>query len=116
MTGTPLKDLVVLKDLCSDENLKNIVLVTTMWGELQVESIGSEREEELLSTSWKDIINVGSRTCRFQGTRESAWEIIDRLDLKGRFRARSSLPRLRKMGDLRDSAPLVDAGIGGEGT
>ena len=91
MAGTPLRNLAVFKDLCGDENLKNIVLVTTMWDELQDESIGSKREEALLSTFWKDMVHLGSRTCRFQGTRESVWEIVNCLDLGGSFQARMIL-------------------------
>ena len=109
MAGTPLKDLAVLKGLCGDENMKNIVLVTTMWDESQDESIGSKREEELLSTFWKDMVCLGSRTCRFQGTRESAWEIIDCLDLEGCHQTRAPLRTRLGMADRR----LLLSGVNG---
>ncbi|KAF8557899.1 kinase-like protein [Imleria badia] len=81
--GTPLRNLAVFKDLCGDGNLKNIVLVTTMWDEVEDQAVGSQREDELLSDFWKVMIRQGSRSCRFEGTRDSAWEIINRLDLEG---------------------------------
>ena len=96
MAGIPA---AALKGLCGDENLKNIVLVTTMWDELQDGSIGSKREEKLLSTHWKDMIHLGLRTCRFQGTHESAWEIIGCLDLEGCHQTRTPLRIQREMVD-----------------
>ena len=81
-SGTPLRNLAVFKDLCGDDNLENVVLVTTMWDEVPNESVGAERESQLLSDFWKDMTSHGSRTRRFAGTRESAWEVINCLDLK----------------------------------
>ena len=37
------------------------------------------------------MICHGSRTCRFQGSRESAWDIINRLDLEGSRQRRAPL-------------------------
>jgi len=62
-----------------------------MWDEVADQSVGSRREEELLSSCWKDMIDLGSRTCRFQGTPESAWEIINGLDLEGSRQTRTPL-------------------------
>ena len=89
----------MFKDLCGDSNMKNTVLVTTMWDEVDGQSVGSKREEELLSTFWMDMISLGSRTCRFQGTRESAWEIINCLDLEGSHLRRAPLQIQREMVD-----------------
>ena len=108
MAGTPLKNLAVFKDLCGDENLKNIVLVTTMWDELQDESLGSKREGELLSTFWKDMIHLGSRTRRFQRNHESAWDIVNCLDLEGARQTRTPLEIQREMVDR--GLPLHETG------
>ena len=99
LAGTPLRSLAVFKDLCGDDNLKNIILVTTMWDEVDSQSVGCKREEELLSSFWKDMILLGSRTCRFLGTHESAWEIINRLDLEGSRQGRAPLQIQREMVD-----------------
>ena len=69
-----------------------------MWDEVEGQSIGCKREE-ILSDFWKDIICIGSLTCRFQGTRESAWEIINRLDLEGSHQNRAPLQIQREMVD-----------------
>lgn len=47
------------------------------------------------------MIHLGSHTCRFQGTRESAWEIIDRLDLQSSRQTRTPLRIQREMVDRR---------------
>lgn len=99
LAGTPLRNLAVFKDLCGDDNLQNIVFVTTMWDEVESQSVGCKREEELLSSFWKDMILLGSRTCRFLGTHESAWEIINRLDLEGSRQRRAPLQIQREMVD-----------------
>ena len=98
MAGTLLKNLAVLNDLCGDGNLKSVVFVTTMWDDVE-ESLGSEREHKLVSNFWKDMIHLGSRTCRFQGTRESAWEVIGCLDLEGCHQRRAPLRIQREMVD-----------------
>ena len=99
MGGTSLRNLAVFKDLCGHDNLKNVILVITMWNEVQDQSIGSEREKELLSDFWKDMVDHGSHTCRFDGSPESAWEIISHLDLKGSRQRRISLQIQREMVD-----------------
>ena len=88
--------------------MKNTVLVTTTWGELQDESIRSKREGELLSTSWKEMIHLGSRTCRFQGTRASAWDIVNCLDLEGAHQTRTPLQIQQEMVDR--GLPLHETG------
>ena len=99
MGGTTLKNLAVFKDLCGRDSLKNVILVTTMWDEVQDQSTGSEREKELLSNFWKDMVDHGSRTYRFGGSPESAWEIINHLDLNGSRERRTSLQIQREMVD-----------------
>ncbi|KAF8438414.1 P-loop containing nucleoside triphosphate hydrolase protein [Boletus edulis BED1] len=98
MAGTSRRDLSVFKTLCGENNLKNVVLVTTMWDEVE-ESTGSRREKELLSDFWGDMIRFGSRTLRFQGTRESAWEIISCLHLERSDQERTPLEIQREMVD-----------------
>ncbi|KAG6374164.1 P-loop containing nucleoside triphosphate hydrolase protein [Boletus reticuloceps] len=98
MAGTPLRHLSVFKELCGENNLKNVVLVTTMWDEVG-ESAGSRREKELLSDFWVDMISLGSRACRFQNTPESAWEIIDCLNLERSDQRRTPLKIQQEMVD-----------------
>lgn len=93
-----MRNLAVFRDLCGDSSLKNIVLVTTMWDEVD-KAVGSDREEELRSDFWKGMICHGSRSCRFEGTRESAWEIMDCLDLEGSYQTRIPLQIQEEMVD-----------------
>ena len=69
-----------------------------MWDEVE-DSLGSKREQELVSNFWEDMLRLGSRTCRFQGTRDSAWEIISRLDLEGSRTGRAPLKIQQEMVD-----------------
>jgi len=75
MAGTPLKNLQVFQELCGKNALKNIVLVTTMWDDVE-ESTGAAREDELTKEYWNDMIRLGSRTARYHNTVNSAWDIL----------------------------------------
>ncbi|KAF8438394.1 P-loop containing nucleoside triphosphate hydrolase protein [Boletus edulis BED1] len=99
VAGASRRDLAVFKGLCGKVNMKNVVLVTTMWDEVEDLSVGSKREENLSSVFWKDMIRHGSRTCRFQGTLESAWDIIDCLDLERSGQRRTTLQIQQEMVD-----------------
>jgi hypothetical protein len=66
----------MLKKLCGDDRLKNIILATTKWGNID-EAVGRRREQQLSETYWKRMLLRGSRMARFMDTRESAWAIID---------------------------------------
>ena len=78
MTGSVLKNLQMFTSLCGKNAMPNVVIATTMWGKVSKEE-GGEREEELKSDFWKDMLANGCRTERFENTYESAWRIIDRL-------------------------------------
>ncbi|KAI6118660.1 hypothetical protein EV401DRAFT_1550773 [Pisolithus croceorrhizus] len=80
VSGTPLRNYNMFKELCGRENFKNVILVTTMWDEI-TEEVGSAREKELQSDFWWSMINLGSTVHRFEGTMESAWSIINSLSL-----------------------------------
>lgn len=78
MAGTPLKNLRMFKKLCGENALRNIILTTTMWDEVD-EATGLQREKELEDHYWKAMIKGGSRTARFENTSVSAWGIVDPL-------------------------------------
>ena len=75
-----------------------------MWDEVPNESVGAERETQLLSDFWKDMTDHGSHTCRFAGTHGSAWEIINCLDLERSCQRRRPLQIQEEMVDR--SLPL----------
>jgi hypothetical protein len=77
MAGSSMRNLTMFKKLIGDDALDNVVLVTTMWNQIdQVK--GAERERELLDTSgfWGRMVSLGSSVARFDGTRKGAYSII----------------------------------------
>jgi len=78
MTGSLLKSLKIFTNLCGQEVMPNVVIATTMWGEVKTEH-GERREKELKDTFWKDLLDRGCRVERFEDTYESAWFVIDHL-------------------------------------
>ncbi|KAI5990812.1 P-loop containing nucleoside triphosphate hydrolase protein, partial [Pisolithus marmoratus] len=78
MAGTPLKNLRVFRKLCGSKAMSQVVLVTTMWDEVDKE-IGNERLEELKDDYWKVMIAQGSTTYCYQNTIESSRQLLSQL-------------------------------------
>lgn len=79
MTGTAVKNLQLLEDICENENLKNVLLVTTFW-DLVPKIIGERREKELASNFWKPLVDLGSRMYRYyykSSGEELMWDIMN---------------------------------------
>ena len=76
MGGSPHRNLRMLGELCGDQAVKKVVLVTTMWDRVKQEH-SQRRERELFDNYWKTMINYGASTARFLNTTDSAWKIID---------------------------------------
>ena len=75
MGGSPTKHLKIFQNLCGTGALKNVILVTTMWDEVDEEE-GSNRENELTTRYWKTMIELGCHTSRFHNNTESALDIV----------------------------------------
>ncbi|KAI6114512.1 hypothetical protein F5141DRAFT_1062900 [Pisolithus sp. B1] len=102
MAGTPLKNLRVFQKLCGNEAMSRVILVTTMWDEVE-ESVGMERLEELEGNYWKPMISQGSTTYRYGNTSESSKELLlqvaERKRREVRLRKqRAYMIRLQKQG------------------
>jgi hypothetical protein len=65
-----------------DGELKDVIVVTTMWGQVKKE-IGERREEELKNVVFAKMVAAGCRVQRFEDTPESAWRIVDCLTARG---------------------------------
>ena len=76
MAGTPHRNLRMFGELCGDQAVKKVVLVTTMWDRVQQDT-GARREKELSENYWKTMINLGASTARFSNSADSAWKIVD---------------------------------------
>ena len=73
--GSVAKNFQVFRELCGDRTLKNVVLVTNMWGRV-TPSLGVGREKQLQSKHFKSAIDKGARLLRYEDTPESAQEIL----------------------------------------
>jgi len=78
--------------------MPNVIMVTTKWSKI-TEKHGAQREKELETRFWKDMIADGCATARFGDTYESAWSIVGRLSDK--HQAEVLLPREIVDSDLR---------------
>ena len=78
MSGSSWRNADVFESLCGKGALQNVMLVTTMWSNVN-EEIGSAREDELKTLYWNSMIDSGSRMMRFDHTSQGAWHILDQL-------------------------------------
>ena len=80
MQGSAKKNLFMLKKLCGADGLKNVLLVSTMWENVDG-SLGSSREGELTNTEefWGFLIRSGARVKRHDNGRESAMRLLKEL-------------------------------------
>lgn len=108
MAGTPLKNLELFERICGPRWFNRVVLVTTMWDEIDEQDIGTIREQELKDTFWKPMIDRGSTTQRHDGTVDSAWGIIHHILENSKSQQR---PQLQKETvEQGKSLPKTDAG------
>ena len=77
-TGIAGRNFKMFRELCGDSTLRNVVLVTNMWGEVPQED-GEEREEELVTNFFKPVLDKGAQIARHYNTIESAHEIIQHI-------------------------------------
>ena len=78
MGSVPYRNLRMFGELCGDQAMKKVVLVTTMWDKGQTDSqTRNQRERSLFDNYWKEMIDYGASTARFLNSPDSAWKIID---------------------------------------
>ena len=68
----------MFRELCGDAALKNVVLVTNMWGEVS-RDVGEARENELSGKFFKPALDNGAQLVRHHNTVQSAHSIIRRI-------------------------------------
>ena len=78
MGGSLVKNLLIFSSMCGRTAMPNVVIVTTMWGEVALD-VGLRREEELKKNFWCDLIANGCRVARFEDSCQSAWSIVNEL-------------------------------------
>ncbi|KAF8811579.1 P-loop containing nucleoside triphosphate hydrolase protein [Phlegmacium glaucopus] len=104
MGGSPMKYLKMFQNLCGNEALKNVVLVTTMWDEVEDEE-GRNRETELTAKYWNSMLELGCRTSRFYNNTQSAWDIVSQFQ-----DARCTVLLQKELVDLRLELSETSAG------
>lgn len=75
MEGSALKNLRMFRQLCGDQNLRNVVLATTKWSRVSTE-VGLAREQELVKNFWATLISCGSRVDRVGSDSETALRLV----------------------------------------
>ena len=68
----------VLKNLLNPEDASQVVLVTTMW-DMTPREVAEGREQQLRTLYWKDMLEFGAQTDRFDNREDTAWEIVRQL-------------------------------------
>jgi hypothetical protein len=106
MTGSAMKNGRMFRKLCGQGALKNILLVTTHWDEVE-STVGESREAELRNDFWKDMIAGGAEVVRFNRTQASAFEILQKLIPKERV-----VVQLQE--EMRDGATIGETSVGKE--
>jgi hypothetical protein len=84
MGGISTRNFNMFRKLCGDSTLRNVIVVTNMWGEVDLQ-LGKEREAELMGEDifFKPVLDKGARMSRHDNTSSSAENII-RLILENR--------------------------------
>ncbi len=78
--GISRKNLRMFRKLCGDDNLRNVLIVTTYWDRVGEE--GNDREAALRNGAFKDLINAGAQLVRHDNGTVSARSIISALTHK----------------------------------
>ena len=86
MTNTLLRNLSVIRNLCGDEPLKNVTILTTFWDTVDIK-VAKQRESEMIEKHewWGYMVSKGSKVRRFWNTEESAHNIINEFVEKERL-------------------------------
>ena len=74
-TGTAAKSFKTLLAMCGDRALRNVVIVTNMWGKVTPE-VGDARKEELANSFFKRALDNGAKFIAHDDTVESTHNII----------------------------------------
>ena len=66
----------MFRKLCGDEALKNVVIGTTKWCDVELE-VGQQREIQRRDDLWKEMIQHGSVVMQVHD--DSAWNVVDHI-------------------------------------
>lgn len=78
MGGISLKNFRTFRKLCGEQSLKNVVIMTNMWGSVD-QQLGEQREQELLTQDdlgFKSALEKGAKMMRHDASAKSAADIL----------------------------------------
>ena len=78
MFETARKNFDMIRNLYGDEVLRNVVLGTTGWDEVTLET-GQRCEQELRNTQWREMLQWGWVIMRVDTDPSSVWEIVNHI-------------------------------------
>ena len=73
--GLAVKNFRMFRELCGEKTLKNVILMTNMWGRVALQQ-GEAREQQLRDEHFKAAIEKGAKICRHYDTPQSARAIL----------------------------------------
>lgn len=109
MAGIPHHNLRLFGQLCGDQAIKKVILVTTMWDKLKMWE-GAQREHNLRLNYWKVMIEKGALVARFRNTSQTAWKIIDMIVQEPEFSTQVHLLQ-KELVDLKFHLNETETGI-----
>lgn len=80
MTGMSRRNFSMFRKLCGDDTLRNVIIVTNMWSEVNAER-GLAREDELATDDmfFKPVLDKGARMMRHDNSYQTAADILSQL-------------------------------------
>ena len=108
MAATSIRHLRTFEKLCGQDALQKVILVTTMWDEVD-ETTGNLEEEKMKTRYWNEMLEHNSTTSRFMGTRESALQLLRPL-IDAANNKRISLLLQQEMVDMKQKLTKTSAG------
>jgi len=73
-----VRNFRMFRQLCGDSTLKNVVLVTNMWGKVK-QDLGEAREQELTDKYFKAALDKGAQLVRHHDTIQSSHDVVRRI-------------------------------------
>jgi hypothetical protein len=77
-SGITRRNFKIFRELCGETSLKNVVLLTDMWGKVS-HDVGEARERELTTNFLKPALDKGAQLVRHHDTEQSAHDAIRKI-------------------------------------
>ncbi|KAF4596316.1 hypothetical protein EYR38_007693 [Pleurotus pulmonarius] len=111
MGGTSTRNFRMFRELCGDTTLRNVVIVTNMWGEVSLD-VGEAREEELKTRDifFKPVLDKGAQMKRHENTFNSACAIMRCIAFKAPLALRIQRELVDEKKDITETAAGAELG------